>query len=147
MTERMRSYAISAVTPDDDIFKPARVRVTSKDDLKRVSGDAKDARNQITKPELAAQNTANAVAYESVKPPVTNEEPPAPQTDGGLGFSFDKKTLTVYKRIPEGVECSYESLAGDGITVSDVSTAILRLQIGGFVTVYPGDFVARKFKG
>ena len=60
---------------------------------------------------------------------------------------FDAIALKVYKRIPEGAECSYESLAGDGVTISDVATAVLKLQIMGFVTVYPGDFVSRKFKG
>ena len=126
--EVLKAASVSAITPDDDIFTPSRKRVTTKE--QRVKEAEKKDANKSIAPIAPTENKAQS-----------NYDDTLPQ---GM---FDAIALKVYKRIPEGAECSYESLAGDGVTISDVATAVLKLQIMGFVTVYPGDFVSRKFKG
>lgn len=117
----MRNSGVSALTADDYSFAPPTMQPRAPQRIEHTS-----------------------VQSEPVAP--ATEVNVAPQ-DGASGeFAFDKVALKVYKRIPEGVECSFESLSGDGITVADVATAVLKLQVGGFVTVYPGDTVSRKFK-
>lgn len=121
--EAMRNSGASAITADDFSFTP-----------------------KIKRPPVGIDNapTTGATLRVAAAPELKKSEP---NTEEAPAFGFDKIALTVYKRIPEGVECSFESLAGDGIDVRDVAKAVLKLQIGGFVTVYPGDTVARKFKG
>ena len=126
----LKGACVSAVTPDDDIFTPSRKRVTTKE--QRAEAEKKNA----------PVSTALSIEAPKVEQRVNNDIDSLSAAAG-----FDAMAIKVYKRIPEGVECSYESLCGDDITVSDVATAVLKLQIMGFVTVYPGDFVSRKFKG
>ena len=126
----LKNVGVSAVTPDDDIFKPSRNRITTK-----------EQRDERARRDTAKSSEAKCAAE------VTPIEEVGGNDTAVLCQGFDATSIKVYKRIPEGAECSYESLAGDGITISDVATAVLKLQIMGFVTVYPGDFVSRKFKG
>ena len=60
--------------------------------------------------------------------------------------SFDALTLKIYKRIPKNEICSFESLVGDGVTLRDVNMAMLKLEIGQFVTIHPSERVSRKFR-
>ena len=123
----LKATSVSAITPDDDIFTPSRKRISTKE--QRASEAEKKAEPK----------------------PVATKAPTENKTESKVDTlpqgMFDAIALKVYKRIPEGAECSYDSLTGDGVTISDVATAVLKLQIMGFVTVYPGDFVSRKFKG
>ena len=119
----MKNSGVCAITADDYSFAPPQPRQMPK----------YESQSAPKPPEVLT--TA----------PITSP-PTEQQEEQQKGFVFDKTALKVYKRIPEGVECSFEALAGDGITVSDVATAVLKLQVGGFVTVYPGDTVSRKFK-
>ncbi len=182
MFDVMTKYQISALTPDDDIFKPSRKRITSRDAL-NVQNAVKSANEQRTpddehgaytfvrqipenlqgaltnaqhKP-ITLQTSANEQHIPNNVQILANEQrsfdEPARHKDSikdvkaeKTGLNFDAKTLKIYKRIPEGVECSYESLAGDGISITDVVTSVLKLQVCGFVTLHPGDFVSRKFK-
>ncbi len=121
----MKEFGTEAITADDDIFTPSRKRITKSKDLENIqdSNNSSNTENNTLKSNNA--NTSN---------------------DTATAFHFDATALKIYKRIPEGVECSYDSLTGDGIDARDVATAVLKLQIGGFVTIHPGDFVSRKFK-
>lgn len=106
----------------------------------------------ITADDLSFPRSSQRQAFRSIAPknhntPVSETHSGRDSSDNSSEFQFDKLALTVYKRIPEGVECSFDELAGDGITVCDVASALLKLQVGGFVTIYPGDTVTRKFKG
>ncbi len=132
MFDVMTELKISALTPDDDVFRPSRRRITS--------------REEISREEVMAQAgpSAAATVINDVNSDTYSREPAVQQST--TGFKFDAKTLTVYKRIPEGAECSYDSLVGGDISITDVMTAVLKLQVGGFVKLHPGDFVSRKLK-
>ena len=59
---------------------------------------------------------------------------------------FDKKALMLYKRIPGTGDCSLDSLVGEDFPIKDVMKYLLKLEMNGFVTMLPGERVARKFK-
>ena len=60
--------------------------------------------------------------------------------------SFDKRALSLYKKIPGSGDCSLDSLVSEDFPITDVMKYLLKLEIGGFVTMLPGERVARKFK-
>lgn len=60
--------------------------------------------------------------------------------------NFDKLALTIYKKIPTSSACSIESLVSDKAGLRDVMKALLKLEVGGFITMLPGEMVSRKFK-
>lgn len=114
--ESLRRYSVIAVAPSDDIFLPPR-------------------QNKKTALETNAEKEASAPAVDEHG--VTAEEPPV---------SFDKDALAVYKQIPEVGECDIESLVGDGRTLRAVMQCLLKLEMGRFVVMCPGERVKRKTK-
>ena len=61
--------------------------------------------------------------------------------------SFDKldeSLLKIYKRIPEGGECLIESLVDEELSLRTVMKGLLKLEIGRFITMLPGEKVKRK---
>lgn len=59
---------------------------------------------------------------------------------------FDKKALEIYKKIPFGGDCSLESLVSDDYNLRDVMRLLLKLEMGGFIVMLPGEKVARKYR-
>ena len=62
----------------------------------------------------------------------------APPTD------FDPRALKIYKKIPSDEGCSIESLVDDEINLREVMRCLLKLEMGGFVVMLPGEMVSRK---
>ncbi len=58
---------------------------------------------------------------------------------------FDKNAVKLYKKIPLGEECSIETLIDDELSLRDVMKGLLKLEIGRFVTMLPGEKVKRNF--
>lgn len=70
------------------------------------------------------------------------KEPRAKEPDE----SFDKDVLKLYKRIPIEGSCPIESLVNDETPLRLVMRYLLKLEVGGFIVMLPGETVARKFK-
>ncbi len=66
------------------------------------------------------------------------EQAPIPDFSG-----FDAKALKIYKKIPLGQECTIESLTDPELSMRDVMKGILKLEMGKFITVLPGEKVRR----
>ena len=60
--------------------------------------------------------------------------------------NFDKDALAIYKMIPAGAPCSIESLVTSDANLRDVMKRLLKLEMGGFVDLLPGEKVSRKLK-
>ena len=60
--------------------------------------------------------------------------------------SFDPKALKIYKKIPIKGECSIESLVDEDTTLREVMKLLLKLEMGNFITMLPGESVQRKAK-
>lgn len=80
-------------------------------------------------------NRAERVAVEPAE-----SKPIAPPVD------FDKDCILLYKRIPERESCPLEALVDENTSLRDVMKRLLKLEMGGFVTMLPGEMVSRKFK-
>lgn len=59
-------------------------------------------------------------------------------------LNFDKDTLNVYKKIPTGSECSIESLVDAEYSMPKIMKALLKLEMGHFIIMLPGEKVKRK---
>lgn len=58
---------------------------------------------------------------------------------------LDKRAIEIYKRIPIGEECVIESLVSDDLSLRDIMRGLLKLEMGRFVTMLPGERVRRNF--
>ncbi len=59
--------------------------------------------------------------------------------------AFDKKAVSVYKKIPPHDECSVESLVDGECSLREVMNSLFKLEVAKFVTMLPGDRVKRSF--
>ena len=71
---------------------------------------------------------------------------PAPTVVSEPPMGFDAAALRLYKRIPPEGDISVEELVVEGETLREVMKSLLKLEMGKFVTMLPGDRVARKSK-
>ena len=58
---------------------------------------------------------------------------------------LDKRAIEIYKRIPIGEECVIESLVSDDLSLRDIMRGLLKLEMGRFVTMLPGERGRRNF--
>ena len=92
---------------------------------------------------VAPRPKKQSVKAQIIEPTPTEEvkaEPVAPP------MSFDKKSLEVYKRIPMSDSCTLESLVDENTNLREVMKCLLKLEMGGFVVMLPGEKVSRKFR-
>jgi hypothetical protein len=57
---------------------------------------------------------------------------------------FDSRALKIYKKIPLDDSCSIESLIDGENNLREVMKSLLKLEMGGFVKLLPGEMVSRK---
>ena len=112
----LRKYSVCAVTSNDPVFKRRR----------KVDEGKEKTENQKETLEKSGSS------------PESNDQTPI--MDG-----FDKETLEIYKRIPQGGECSIESLVDSELSLRKVMRGLLRLEMGRFVVMLPGEKVKRSF--
>lgn len=67
--------------------------------------------------------------------------PPSPQAFDGI----DATAIRIYKNIPVGEECSIESLVEEDLPMRVVMKGLLKLELGRFVVMLPGERVRRNF--
>ncbi len=118
--ESLRRYSVVAVCSGDDIFPLEPTRRPQ-----RKSYEA----NGYKKRETEIENN-NVI--------VDNDDEVAP--------CIDNRAFEIYKKIPTSGECSVESLVDSNIGLRDVMKCLLKLEMGHFVKMLPGDRVSRKFK-
>lgn len=97
--------------------------------------------DDIFKPSRTRKNASETASVE--KEPLQKQEIPKVETPDMLGF--DKTAIAIYKRIPVGEECAVESLVGDEFSMRDVMKGLLKLEMGRFITMLPGERVRRNF--
>ena len=71
---------------------------------------------------------------------VTSPEPPSIMPD------FDKETLALYKRIPIEGEIHIESLVDGDRDLRSIMKTLLKLEMGHFIVMLPGERVKRNLK-
>lgn len=58
--------------------------------------------------------------------------------------NFDVGAIEIYKKIPVSGKCSIESLVDSQIGMREVMKFLLKLEMGGFISLHPGEMVSRK---
>ena len=113
MHDVLRRYEIACVTPSDDIFIPAR------------------SKPKVDVPQKQSNDESNPQPIESHT--VTEIQPEA----------FDKEALKLYKKIPSDTECLIEELVDGEMDLKKVMRLLLKLEMGRFIKMMPGDRVRR----
>lgn len=123
MEDVLSAYRVSATSVEDDVFdtRPRRDKtVTPKQKSLNIQASRTDTAEKP--PEASANN-------------LKNEE----RTPVG----FDERTLKIYKKIPSSESCLIESLVDEEFSLRDVMKSLLKLEMGRFVKMLPGERVAR----
>lgn len=115
MMSVISALEVSAVSADDAIFKPSR---------KRRADVAPERRETET------------VIYE----PREERSEREPSFDG-----LDETAIKIYRKIPIGEGCNIESLIDDELSLRVIMKGLLKLEMGRFVTMLPGERVRRNF--
>jgi hypothetical protein len=66
------------------------------------------------------------------------------ENDSTVKTEFDARTFNIYTKIPTSGDCSIESLVDGEYTLRDVMKCLLKLEMGYFITMLPGERVSRK---
>ena len=119
ITDSLAALGVCAVAPSDDIFKPT-VKTRKKND------------NNIGYSDKTGESVSNSSAAVD-----------AADREGEVLSAFNKDILEIYKKIPPESDCAIESLTDEKHSVREVMRAILKLEMGRFITVLPGERVKR----
>ncbi len=113
MNDVFREFEVCCVTPSDNIFSTYPSRKKEKQPAEKVEDMSKEKESQY-KSEISLEN-----------------------------MNFDKNTLDVYKKIPIDGVCTFDSLADADTPMKAVMKALFKLEMGGFITMLPGETVKR----
>ena len=116
MMEVLRELQVSALTPTDDVFIQPKIRKANP-----------QKKNEILEPKIEE----NQIAEENLLPPMP---------------MFDADLLKLYQKIPLNEECTVESLTDDATNLRTVMKLLLKLEMGRFITMLPGERVKRNTK-
>ena len=117
MMTALRTYRVSAVCQGDSIFNSS---------IREKKQGRKYEKQKHTSDEI--EFNRELAQAEAIQPPA----------------SFDKRALEIYKMIPVDGDCEIESLIEYGSNLREVMKALLKLEMGQFVVMLPGERVARK---
>ena len=120
-----------------------RLNVDMMQELSRLSVISVCQSDDIFTPPRPKKKTQKGAVQSIPVEPVEVLDDPTP-TDPPE--SFDSRALKIYKRIPLIGECSIESLVDEQISLRDVMKLLLKLEMGNFITMLPGESVQRKGK-
>ena len=101
-----------------------------------VSVDDNIFRPSHKKAKTTVKNETEESALENSLPKQTKE----------ISFEgFDANAVKIYKKIPPGKDCEIESLIDDEFPLRVVMNSLLKLEMGRFITMLPGEKVRRNF--
>jgi predicted Rossmann fold nucleotide-binding protein DprA/Smf involved in DNA uptake len=103
-------------------------------ELSRYSVIAVCPNDDIFTPPRAKKKVQAKTVEKSATPDVQNEP----------GDDFDPRAIALYKKIPSEGSCPIESLVDDNTSLREVMKLLLKLEVGKFIVMLPGDCVARK---
>ncbi len=119
MDAALREYQVGCVTPTDDIFIPARPKPGIK-----IAEHTHQKSDTVVNTSIVQENTEQVPSAEA----------------------FDKEALLLYKKIPSDTDCPIESLVDSSTDLKKVMRLLLKLEMGRFIRMLPGDRVSRNIK-
>lgn len=153
MMAALSHYGVVATCPGDDIFEIPKYNKKTPSKSNQVSYSKNNFKTSAGKANTNFTRSSVATNSPALKTQEVNQQkqnsgvvikdkpvPIAPPTN------FDKLSLRVYKKIPAKGRCSLESLVDDEMDLRTVMKCLLKLEMGGFIVMLPGEEVSRKFK-
>lgn len=116
MLDVMRDLKVSALTPNDDVYSIPRPA--------KVKAKTETVKKEEAKPD-------NTLKEENLLP-----EMPV----------FDAELLKLYKKIPLSGDCTVESLTDSETNLRSVMKLLLKLEMGRFIIMLPGERVKRNIR-
>lgn len=113
----LKELKVSALTPTDDVFIVPKVTKNKVEKKQKKSEESKESLTVATD--------------ENLLPPMPN---------------FDAELLGLYKKIPANADCAIESLTDEKYDLRKVMKLLLKLEMGRFVIMLPGERVKRNIK-
>ena len=134
MMHVLRTLEVVANCPNDDIYAPT----------KRLPKGYTSTRASDVKREISAPDKAQPLAQSA---PTSLDNAEKAEAEGTAPtLIFDKRALKLYKRIPQRGGCEIEALVDESTPLREVMKLLLKLEMGKFVILLPGDRVERKTK-
>ena len=111
-----------------------------------------DIMDTLTKYSVAATSPSDDIFSPPVRskkkeakaPEKAEAKPIEIENDSTVKTEFDARTFNVYTKIPTSGDCSIESLVDGEYSLRDVMKCLLKLEMGHFITMLPGERVSRK---
>lgn len=125
---RLNPFKLAEETPVDMNEVLSRFKVSAVAPSDNIFSTKTAKPNKIR--EITGQNLKVAA-----KPPIPPKAEPQP--------NFDEFTLSIYKKIPVEQEILIESLLDDNTDLRSLMKAILKLEMGHFIRMLPGEKVTR----
>ena len=97
--------------------------------------------DKIFRPSKSTRSEASASNSKNIDADKISIDPPQPPSETG----FDSDAIKIYKKIPSGAECTIESLVDTEMNLRTVMKGLLKLEMGRFITMLPGEKVKRNF--
>ena len=98
--------------------------------------------DDIFKPARSKKKEKNSCESEKgaeVAAPISEESQQEP-------VNFDARTLKLYKKIPSEGDCAIEELVDDDYNLREIMRLLLKLEMGRFIVMLPGERVKRNLK-
>ena len=108
------------------------------DALKRYAVSAVTSNDRVFRRSKSKSDTAEENKERSEAESISE-----PEEKNSVPCDFDSEALAIYKKIPQSGECSIESLVDSDLSLRKVMKALLKLEMGRFVVMLPGEKVKR----
>ncbi len=125
---------------------PERINLDIKDELRKYSVIAVAQGDDIFTPTLPKKEKTKNKGHTPPKTDSDNALPKTAQSENTPPPEFNKKALEVYKKIPLSGDCLIESLVDGETDLRTVMQSLLKLEMGHFIEMCPGERVKRKSK-
>ncbi len=122
--EELRRYSVIATAPSDDIF---------------ISPMSEGRKKNNPKSKIGLEEKTNVIFEQKSNKSVSFETEAVMPSNG-----FDKMSLELYKKIPTSGECLIETLVDENMNMRAVMKCLLKLEMGSFIVMCPGERVRRK---
>ncbi|MBO5907483.1 MAG: DNA-processing protein DprA [Clostridia bacterium] len=144
MMHVLRTLKVDANCPNDDIYSPSKITPRGYNSTRAAQRSLSNNPSQSLVPEHREVQVQPSLTEQA--PVLDLSEAAHVGTEKGEEFVFDKLALKLYKRIPQRGGCEIESLVDDKTPLREVMRLLLKLEMGKFVVLTPGDRVERKTK-
>jgi predicted Rossmann fold nucleotide-binding protein DprA/Smf involved in DNA uptake len=137
-TDIVKDFEYSYLGRVNPFGMSAPLEVSQEDVLKRYAVSCVTPSDSVFKPSKQRSSSREDKNEAESAPFVKKQSAPDESN-----FDFDDISLEIYKKIPENGDIAVESLADENINMRCVMRTLLKLEMGRFIVMLPGEKVKR----